>query len=186
MTIKSWFLVLVFNAATFHFLWLYLWIIYLTWVPGLAKFAILYFCQFFRIVLFHLLLVVASKITLIPHLSFYCDHFEWPEIADIFWPPWELIRFRSSWSQSTDIPHFGAILTSGNKSNLGSWIFFRTHGRNGLKFDMLMYTDHLWNCLYLGPGLWIFLILELFGLSEQVTIEVYRERKGGMTSNWAH
>ena len=40
---------------------------------------------FFSIVPFHLVFVVASKIKLIPHLSFYCSHFEWPEIphADV-------------------------------------------------------------------------------------------------------
>ena len=32
-------------------------------------------------------------------------------------------------------------------------IFFRTHGRNGLKFDMLMYPDHICNWLHLGHRL---------------------------------
>ena len=40
--------------------------------------------------------------------EFYCSHFEWPKIADISRPPWELIRF---WSSAVDFPHFGAILT---------------------------------------------------------------------------
>ena len=47
-----------------------------------------------------------------------------------------------------------------------SVIFFRTHGSNGLKFDMLMYPDHIWNWLLLGHGLLVFLILAPFWLSE--------------------
>ena len=49
----------------------------------------------------------------------------------------------------------------------GSGIFFRTHGRNGLKFDMLMYPDHLWNWLHSGHGLLIFLILAPFFLCSE-------------------
>ena len=145
---------------------------------------------------------------LIPHLSFYCSHFEWPEIADVSWPPWKLIRFCSS---SVDFPHFGAAFRlsetgqicdfcafswehkGGMASNLACWciliafrtirfwswsvdiphfgvsrIFFRTHERNCLKFDMLMYPDHLWNWLHLGHGLLLFLILVPFWLSNHL------------------
>ena len=42
----------------------------------------------------------------------------------------------------------------------------RTHGRNGLKINMLMYLDHLQNWLVYSHGLLIFLILALFWLSE--------------------
>ena len=47
-----------------------------------------------------------------------------------------------------------------------SGIFLRTHGRNGLKFDMLIYPGPLWNQLHLGHGLLVFLILTPFWLSE--------------------
>ena len=47
-----------------------------------------------------------------------------------------------------------------------SGISFRTHGRDGLKFDMLIYSDHLWNWLHSGHGLFFFLILAPFWLSE--------------------
>ena len=60
------------------------------------------FLAIFLIVPFHLVFVVASKIKLFSHFSFYCSRFEWPEIwhADIPWPPSELIRFR--WSSAFD------------------------------------------------------------------------------------
>ena len=45
-------------------------------------------------------------------------------------------------------------------------IFFRMHGRNGLKFNLLMYPDHLFSWLYFGPGLLIFFNLGVFRLSE--------------------
>ena len=69
---------------------------------------------------------------------------EWPRIwhVDVFWPPSEQIRF---WSR---------------------YMIFRTHGRNGLKFDMLMYLDHLVNWLHSGHSQLIFLILVPFLLSE--------------------
>ena len=160
--------------------------------------------------------VIASGIQLIPHPSFQCGHFKWPEIlhADVSWPPSELIRF---WSSSVDFPHFCGILTSWNRPNLwfpdiflpsqgrngmksgmltysdnrqcsldfdrvlliflilasfwlsengkfgGSGIFFRMHGRNCLKFDMLMYPDRLWSWLHFGHNLLIFLILAVRG-----------------------
>ena len=91
---------------------------------------------------------------------------EWPEIqhADVSWPPLELIRL---WSQSVNFPSFDATLTKWNRSNLGfPGISRRTHRRNGLKFYMLMYLDHLQNWLVYGHGLLIFLILALFWLSE--------------------
>ena len=90
---------------------------------------------------------------------------EWPDLwhAGVCWPPSEL-KF---WSWSGDFPHFGVILTQWNRSNLGFLaIFFRMHGRKGLKFDMLMYPDYLVNCLHFGHGLLIFIILAVFWLSE--------------------
>ena len=54
--------------------------------------------------------------------------------------------------------------------NRSNWrflaIFFRMPGRNGLKFDMLMYPDYLSNCLHFGHGLRIFLIWAVLWLSE--------------------
>ena len=47
-----------------------------------------------------------------------------------------------------------------------SGIFFRTHGRNSLKFNILMYPHHLWNWLHSGHGLLVFLIWGPFCLSE--------------------
>ena len=115
------------------------------------------------------------------NLSFYCSHFEWPEIwhADVFWPPSKLIKFRS-WS--VDFPF---LLSFWNRSNLGSLaIFFRRHGRNGLQFDMLMYPDYLFNCLHFGHGLLIFPILAGIRLSETSHICSFQafswERIGGI------
>ena len=54
-----------------------------------------------------------------------------------------------------------------------SGIFFRTHGKNGLKFDMLMYPDHLWDSLHSGHGLLVLLILP-FDLAKQVKCAVSR------------
>ena len=55
------------------------------------------------------------------------------------------------------------ILTQWNSSNLGfPGISWRTHGGNSLKYDMLLYPDHLQNWLDYGYGLVIFLILVLF------------------------
>ena len=48
----------------------------------------------------------------------------------------------------------------------GSGVFFKTHRRDSLIFDMLIYTDHLWNWLHLGHGVWVFPILQLFWLNE--------------------
>ena len=91
---------------------------------------------------------------------------EWPELwhADASWPPSEFFKF---WPWSLDFPHFGIILTKWNRSNLGFMaLFFRMHGRNGSKFDMQMYPDCIFNCLHFSHGLWIFLILTVFWLSE--------------------
>ena len=89
-----------------------------------------------------------------------------PEIlqADVSWPPLELV---SLCLRSVDFSNFGTILTLWNGSNLGfPGISRRTHGRNGLRFCMLMYLGHLQNWLLHGHGLVIFLILALFWLSE--------------------
>ena len=48
----------------------------------------------------------------------------------------------------------------------------RTHGGNDLKFYMLMYLDHLQNCLVYGCGLLNFLILALFDLVKWVKFGV--------------
>ena len=98
---------------------------------------------------------------------------EWPEPwhADVSWPPSELMKF---WSWSVDFPfwhHFDLV----KQANLGCLtIFFRMHGRNGLQFDMLMYPDYLFNCLHLGHGLLIFLILAGIWLSETSHICSFR------------
>ena len=64
-----------------------------------------------------------------------------------------------------------------------------THGGNGLKFHMLMYLDHLQNWLVYGHGLFIFLILALFWLSETGQIWGFRafpgERMEEMAWNFA-
>ena len=54
----------------------------------------------------------------------------------------------------------------------------RTHGGNGLKFDMLMSLDHLQNWLVYSHGLLIFLILALFWLSETGQIWGFRAFSG--------
>ena len=96
---------------------------------------------------------------------------EWHEIlhAGASWPPSELTAL---WSRSVDFRSFGAILTQWNGSNLGiPGISQIRHGGNGLKFCMLMYLDHLQNCLVYGYGLLIFLILALFWLSKTVLVK---------------
>ena len=88
---------------------------------------------------------------------------EWLELwsADISWPPSDLISFGHYF------PHFGIILTQWTRWNLGILvIFFRMHGRNGLKFDMLMYPDYLFSNLHFRHGLLILLLLVAFWLSE--------------------
>ena len=91
---------------------------------------------------------------------------EWPEIllADVSWPPSELVSFGS---QSVNFCNFGTILTLWSGSNLVfPGISWRTHGGNGLKYGMLLYPDHLQNWPDYGYSLVIFLILVLFWLSE--------------------
>ena len=65
----------------------------------------------------------------------------------------------------------------------------RMHWGIGLKFDLLMYLDHLQNWLVYGRGLLIFLILALFWLSETGQIWGFRafpgERMEGMAWNFA-
>ena len=63
---------------------------------------------------------------------------EWPKIwhADLSWLPLELITL-GSWSNG--FPHFGAILTEWNRSNVQfPGIFVTMYGRNGPKFVMLI------------------------------------------------
>ena len=93
---------------------------------------------------------------------------EWPQIwhVDIFWPPSEQISVMDCWYFSF-WHHFDFV----KHVKFGvAGIFFRTHRRNGLKFDMLMHPDHLWNWLHLGHSLLVFLILAPFWLSETVKI----------------
>ena len=62
---------------------------------------------------------------------------EWPKIwhADLSWPP--LGPTLGSWS--IDFPHFGAILTEWNRSNVQfPGIFVTMYGKNGPKFVMLI------------------------------------------------
>ena len=137
-----------FFAATFNFSWWYLLIVYLTKGPGFAKIGNI-FGNFFNCA-FHLVFAVATT-----NLSFYCSHFECPEIwhADVFWPPSELSRFWSSCCVSSFWCHFDLV----KQVIFGvSGDFFRMHGRNGFKFDMLIYPDYLVNCLHFGHGLLMF------------------------------
>ena len=114
---------------------------------------------------------------------------EWPDIlhADVSWPSTELI---SLWPWSFVFSNFGTILTLWNGSNLGfPGISWRTHGRNGLKFYMLMYLNHPQNWLVYGLSMLIFLILALFWLSEMGQIWGFRafprERMDEMAWNFA-
>ena len=107
---------------------------------------------------------------------------EWHGIwyFDIFWLPTELISF---WAWPVDFPHFGIILTKWNSSNLGfREIFFRTHGRNGLKFDMLMYADHFWNSLHFDDRLLNFLVSAAFW---QARLAVSRHLLENAWEEWA-
>ena len=103
---------------------------------------------------------------------------DWPEIlhAGISWPLSEMI---SLWLWSVDLSNFGTILTEWNGSNLGfPGISRRTHEEYGLKFWTLMYLDHLQNWLFLGHGLFFFVILALFLLSETGQIWCFRAFPG--------
>ena len=53
-------------------------------------------------------------------------------------------------------------------------ISFITHGRIGLKYDIMMYHDHLWKWLHLGHGLLVFLILAPFWLSETDQMYIFQ------------
>ena len=113
--------------------------------------AILHFWQMFSIVPFHLLFVVASKIKLIPRLSFIAVTLnEWSKIqhADVSRPPLVLIRF---WWLFVDFP--------------------------GLKFGMLMFSDHLQHRLDFDHGLLIFLILTPYCFNE--TGQIFFSRTHG-------
>ena len=109
----------------------------------------IFFVIFFNCA-FHLVFVVATT-----NLSCYC----WCILTTS-----ELIRF---WLSSFDFHHFSFILTLWNRPNLHlPDIFWRTPGRNGLNFGLLMYPDHLQNLLNFVHGLSICLILASFRLSE--------------------
>ena len=87
----------------------------------MAKVAILYFWPFISIVPFHLVFVVASKIRMIPHLSFYCNYFEWTEISDVSWPPWEMILCSQTFLVFHDVCHcidFDALHVFQHKDSL--------------------------------------------------------------------
>ena len=89
---------------------------------------------------------------------------EWPQIGhvDIFWPPSEQITVTVCWFSS-----YWRRFDLEKQAKLGaSGIFLRAHGRSGLKFDMLMYPDHLWNWLHMDRDLLVLLILAPFWLSE--------------------
>ena len=63
--------------------------------------------------------------------------------------------------RTVDFSLFGVILLLPD-------IFLWIQGRNGLKFGMLMYPDHLQNWLEFSHGLLIFLVLTSFSLSESM------------------
>ena len=108
----------------------------------------MYYWIVIRLLIF-LILVKQVKFTFSKH--FLENAWEkWPEIwnVEVSLPHSKFIRL---WSWSVDFPHFGAILTLWNRLNFGFlWIFFRIHGRNGIKFGMLMYPDQLWSWLHFG------------------------------------
>ena len=59
-----------------------------------------------------------------------------------------------------------------------SGIFWRTHGRRGLKFGILVYPDHLLNWVDVSHGLSIYLILKQFWLCEAHKIWDFRAFSG--------
>ena len=110
---------------------------------------------------------------------------EWTEIwhAGVSWLPSELIRF---WSQSVDFSHLASF---GLKETGHIWCFWwfkkrkrETQERNGLKFDMRIYADHIVNWLRFGHGPLIFLILAVFQLSKtsQITVSGLFLRNAGI------
>ena len=65
-------------------------------------------------------------------------------------------------------------------------IFFRTHGRNGQKFYMLMYPDHIWNSGYAGVMVcWFSLFWCHFDLEKQVKCAVSRHIHDKVWEEWA-
>ena len=92
---------------------------------------------------------------------------EWPQIwhVDVFWRFSEHI-YIWFWSWSVDIPHLVPFWPSKTGQIWGFRDFIKKAWGNGLKFDMLLYPDYLWNCVHLGHGLLVFLILVPFWLSE--------------------
>ena len=87
------------------------------------------------------------------------------------WPSWPETHHTTVCWYSSFWRHFDLV----KQFKFGvSGIIFRTHGRNGLKFDMLMYPDHHWNWLHSDHGLLVFLILAPFDLVKQVTCAAFR------------
>ena len=109
---------------------------------------------------------------------------EWPEIwhVDVFWPLSELIRFWSVCWYSSFWHHFDLV----KQVKFGIFrIFFRMHERNGLKFDMLMYPDHLRNWVHLGHGLLVSLFWRHFDLVKQVKCALSRHFRDIVWEEWA-
>ena len=72
--------------------------------------------------------------------------------TDISWTSWELVIF---WSSFVDFPHFDFV----NQAKFAiSGHFLQNTTGNGLKFGMLMYSDHLQYRLDFDHGMLIFLI----------------------------
>ena len=75
-------------------------------------------------------------------------------VTPLFWPPSELIRFAHShfiyfifnlapfWISETGQIYLFFFFGGG-----GGGIFFTMYGRNGLKFEVLMYPDHRWKII---------------------------------------
>ena len=105
-----------------------------------------------------------NEITLILHISFCCSHFEGPDIADVSWPTWELIRF---WSSSFDFPYFVGSCLNETGQICYFWASSWEH-KKGIASSLACCCifDHLWNRLDFGHGLLIFLILAPLWLSE--------------------
>ena len=76
---------------------------------------------------------------------------------------WKMIRF---WSWSVDFPHFGPILTWVKQVKFRGSSSFRMNGRNGLKFDVLMYANYLRAWLHFWSWSVDFPILVEFWLNE--------------------
>ena len=102
--------------------------------------------------------------------------------VDVSWPPSEVQNWLDFSLSLLIFPIFVAILTRWNGLKLRFLhIFLRPHGRNGLKFDMLMYPDYVPNWLCLGHSLVIFLILAQVSCSEGGQIsDLWAFSAGGM------